>query len=248
MGMHAPRRTEDQTRRIRDLLRASIVAGDYASNVLPSEEELRAEFDAPRACIREALLLLQDEGMVDRVRGQGTFLHGGRTWYSMRELHGVEDPQEDSIWSGRMQTTLIDWSTVPAMPPVARLLAVDDGEPVLRIDYVALLDGVSTGYATNYMAEPEAARVSPEMIENDFYAMLTRAGIEVGRSTFHIETALADHQDAQILDIVAGEPVMVLEEVVYDGADRPFDVAFCRTRRQTALFSRESLSTAVPGA
>jgi GntR family transcriptional regulator len=142
-----------------------------------------------------------------------------------------------------METTVIDWSTVPAVPPVARLLGIEEGAPVLRIDYIARLEGATTGYATNYLVAPEADLVAPEMIANDFYAMLTRAGITVGRSTFQIETALADDQDAQVLGVVVGEPVMVLEEVVYDLDDRPFDVAFCRARRQTALFSREGRPT-----
>jgi GntR family transcriptional regulator len=243
MSMHAPRRIEDQTRRIRDLLRASVVAGVYPSGVLPSEEELRAEFQAPRACIREALVLLQDEGLVTRVRGQGTFVSGARTWSSLREMHGVVDPDEDSMWSGLMQSRLLDWAEVAATPPVARLLGIGEGETVLRVDYVGLLGGEPTGYATNYLVFPEAARLAPDMIAVDFYDMLHRGGIGIGRSTFLIETALADEQDAEILGVAVGEPVMVLEEVVYDLDDRPFDVAFCRARRQTALFSREGGSS-----
>ncbi|MFF0344804.1 GntR family transcriptional regulator [Kribbella sp. NPDC004875] len=247
MVFRAPRRVADQTRRIHDLLRASIIAEEFGYGSLPSEEELRAEFDAPRACVREALTLLEHEGLIVRVRGRGTFVASGRVWTSLREMHGIVQPTDDSIWHGRMRTQVLDWSEVPLSPPVARLLGRVAGDPVLRIDYVAVLDGAAIGGATNYVRFPEAGNLERSMLRVDFYEMLRLGGIAVARSTFRIDTGQADEHDTELFDVDPGAPMLVFEQIIYDDNDTPVDVAFCRTcASRTTLFSRAGIP-AEPG-
>lgn len=247
MMFRAPRRVADQTRRIRDLLRAGIIAEEFGHGPLPSEEELRAEFTAPRACVRNALALLEHEGLIVRVRGRGTFVASGRVWTSLREMHGVEPPTDDSIWHGRMRTQVLDWSEMPATPPVARLLGGDAGEPVLRIDYVAVLDDATIGGATNYVRFPEAGNLDRSMLRVDFYEMLRLGGIAVARSTFRIDTGQADEHDTELFGVEPGAPMLVFEQIIYDDNDSPVDVAFCRTcGGRTTLFSRAG-APAEPG-
>lgn len=50
-----------------------IVSGRYSINAsLPTESELRAEFDASRFTVREALRRLVDQGMAQRRQGSGS--------------------------------------------------------------------------------------------------------------------------------------------------------------------------------
>ena len=239
-----PRRTEDLTRRIRDLLRADIIAEAFPGNVLPTEEELRVEFDAPRACVRDALALLQDEGLVTRVRGQGTFVTRGRIWQSLRETHGVEEPADGSIWGGRMTTRVTDWSDVPATPPVARMLRIDVGTPVLRIDYTAYLGDTVIGQATNHLTYPEAGRVTPDMMRIDFYAMLRSGGVRAGESIVLLETGVADEHDAALLGIDVGDAVLVMEQTILDRDGRPIDAAFIRGSAASSTFFSRAGGTA----
>jgi len=243
-----PRRTEDLTRRIRDLLRAEVIAGSFPGNMLPTEEELRAEFDAPRACVRDALALLQEEGLVTRVRGQGTFVTRGRILQSLHETHGVNEPAADSIWGGRMTARIIDWSDVSATPPVARMLQVEAGTRVLRIDYTAYLGDTVIGQATNHLTYPEAGRLAPDMMSVDFYAMLRNGGVQVGESVVLLETGAADEHDAAMLDIAVGDPVLAMEQTILDLDGRPVDAAFVRgPATSSTFFSRARGSVAERG-
>lgn len=239
MAFQTPRRTADLTRRVRDLLRAEIVAEGFPGGVLPTEEELRAEFDAPRACIRDALTMLQDEGLVARVRGQGTFVTTGWVRHDLREMHGTNGYDEASIWNSRMNTRILDWSDVPATPPVARMLEVPVGTPVLRIDYVARLGDLAIGIATNHLTYPVAARLSPEDMRVDFYALLRRAGVELGESVVQMDGTFADEYDAEVLGIPVGAPILAMEQTIFDPSGRPIDCAFIRTSgRRSTFFSR----------
>lgn len=247
-SLQPPRRMADQTRRLRDLLRAEIVSGAWPDGMLPSEDELRATFAAPRAAVRDALNLLQDEGLVTRVRGQGTFVTGGRIQQDMHEMHGVAEAAEGSIWRDRMSTRILEWGDVPAPPPVARALGIDAGTIVLRIDYAALLGDDVLGYATNYLVYPQAEGLRPEMMRVDFYALLRRASVAIGESVFRMDASVADPFDAEILGVAVGDPVLVMEQVINDVSGRPIDVAYVRGNSRNSLWiSRVSRDRAESG-
>lgn len=242
-----PRRAEDQTRRVRDLLRAEIVGGEFDGRQLPSEEDLRVEFGAPRASVRQALDLLQDEGLIERVRGQGTFVVGLHIKHTLSEVHGVQEPAEDSLWNGQMRAALVDWRDVPAPPPVARMLQIPEGTTVLRIDYIAYLDDVAFGGATNYLVYPEAASLRPEMFRDDFYGLLRRGGIQLEESVFRLDATIADEYDVEQFGVRLGDPMSMLE-MLYSIDGRPVDAAFARScGAKATFFSRASHSSAERG-
>ena len=57
-------------------LRGAIEDGSYGHNQrLPAERDLAAHYGASRSTVREALRLLEDEGLVVRKVGSGTFVH-----------------------------------------------------------------------------------------------------------------------------------------------------------------------------
>ena len=65
---------------VADTLRREIAEGIFQDGqTLMTEEELRMRFDVSRQTIRQAISLLEDDGLVDRRRGSGTYVrHGPR--------------------------------------------------------------------------------------------------------------------------------------------------------------------------
>ena len=65
---------------VADILRREIAEGVFRDGqTLMTEEELRVRFDVSRQTIRQAIALLEDDGLVDRRRGSGTYVrHGPR--------------------------------------------------------------------------------------------------------------------------------------------------------------------------
>lgn len=65
---------------VADILRKEIAEGVFRDGqTLMTEEELRVRFDVSRQTIRQAIALLEDDGLVDRRRGSGTYVrHGPR--------------------------------------------------------------------------------------------------------------------------------------------------------------------------
>ena len=65
---------------VADALRREIAAGVFRDGqALMTEEELRLRFGVSRQTVRQAISLLEDDGLVDRRRGSGTYVrHGPR--------------------------------------------------------------------------------------------------------------------------------------------------------------------------
>jgi len=60
---------------IETILRRKILSGEFESGTyLPSESALRKEFDVSRITIRQALSLLEQDGLIIRRRGKGTLI------------------------------------------------------------------------------------------------------------------------------------------------------------------------------
>jgi GntR family transcriptional regulator len=229
----------DDARRVRDLLRSDLTRGAYAGRRLPSEERLMAEFGVGRAAVREALSLLRAEGMVDRVQGIGTVDVHHTVVQQLPEVHGVVPIEPGSIWAGQMRVVVLDWSEVALPAMAAEHLDADPGSPCLRIDYVAVLDTMPLGVATNYMRWPEAGALDRSMFRTDWYALLHSAGVTIAETTWLMEASLADEHDAGLLAIAVGAPVMVAEQVIYGEDGAAFDFAVVRARGdRTAYFSR----------
>lgn len=73
-------REEPKYLRIANVLRSEIADNIYQDgDTLPTEEQIRRRFAVSRQTVRQAMALLDDDGLVERRRGSGTFVrHGAR--------------------------------------------------------------------------------------------------------------------------------------------------------------------------
>ncbi|QSN63506.1 MULTISPECIES: GntR family transcriptional regulator [unclassified Caballeronia] len=105
-------------RQIKDTLRERILDGTYAPHShMPSEHELCAMLGVSRITVWQALGDLQKEGLLFRLRGNGTFVSKPKAFQNVPLGHA-----DVSI-----EATLAD-------EDIAGALRVEDGSPVLRIE------------------------------------------------------------------------------------------------------------------
>jgi GntR family transcriptional regulator len=230
-----------EVRRLRDMLRGAVQDGWYPGGQLPSEAELMASHQASRATVRAALALLRAEGLIERTQGIGTHAVVKPVKTSLPEAHGVIKPARDSMFNQRMRPRELDRSVVPAPRTVAERLGVAAGTPCLRLEYVALHEEEPVAIATNYVLFPEAERLRDTPFVSDWYRLLGDAGVELSDSEFVFGCELADAPLASVLGIREGSPLISMEQLIYDGHGRPFDLAFIHTRGERFRFvSRET--------
>ncbi|GJF04641.1 hypothetical protein PSD17_35950 [Pseudonocardia sp. D17] len=220
------RRGED-VRRLRDLLRAALLAHRFPEGALPSETDLMSAYGATRAAVREALAMLRSEGLIERLPGVGTHVMADPPRTEMDEALGVT---RGPMYAVTTPPRVLDRSTVPAPVTLAEALGVEPGTPVLRLEYVAMTEGLPSAVATNYVVHPEAQRLLATSFHGHWYQLMADAGVVLGESEFVIDCVPADAGTAELLGLAAGAPLLAVEQTITDPGGRVIDVAFLRIR------------------
>ncbi len=192
-------------------------------------------YSSPRQTVRDALGLLRDEGLIDRLQGTGTFVVIRREAMPLLEAQGVNGNLH------RLVVRELRREVVPLPPPVARKLEQEPGAPGLLVDYLIFGEGQPWSLGTNYVRFPQAEALRDIPLHWHWYELLERAGLTIGSSSFLIEAMVADESVAMHLECSPGSPVLAFEQVIRDEEGIPFDVAFGRSRGDRfALFSEAS--------
>lgn len=221
---HRDEGRSDATRRLRDLLRSAVLAGKYRDG-MPTEGALMVAHHATRGVVRGALELLRHEGIVDRVRGQGTFVVTERGANNLVEAHGVRPPSPTGMLGDAAYMAMIDRREIALPEQIADRLRAPAGAPCLRLEYLAVHRGRVVGIATNYLLFPEAEEMATCALAPTFYGTLENAGIAVGGSEFLISAVNADELTAPLLGVNTGAALICLEQVIVDDDGRPYDFA-----------------------
>lgn len=202
-------------REIADDLREQL-GGDAgtAGRMLASESELSASYNVSRVTIRKALELLRGEGRVDARQGYGWFAVGEPVRQTLGHLATIEAQLEAE--GRRSERRIVDFAFVDAPVPVRAVLGA---EKVLKVRRVNLADGVPFARVTVWCPEHLGTDVSRSQVrERSFYELLP---VTLGGATQTIGADAADADDAELLGVPVGSPVLKCERVTSDVDARP---------------------------
>ncbi|NIJ11934.1 GntR family transcriptional regulator [Saccharomonospora amisosensis] len=217
-------------RRIRDVLRARILAGVYGAEPLPSESQLAADFNASRNIVREVLTLLRGEGLVDRIPGSGTFVVSEKVVHGLDRLRGLAESFDSG--GDRLVNRVLWAERVPATAIVAERLGLRPGEEVVALERVRSLDGEPLSLDASYLpADIGGPLLELDLVRNDVFCLIERElGLPLGAASVRIEAVAADVVVADLLDVADGSPLLFVERLTHSHAGRPVDLEFLRYR------------------
>jgi GntR family transcriptional regulator len=204
-----------RTIRYRDIaadLRTRVEGGEFtAGRLLPSESELSATYSASRVTIRKALEDLRSEGLVDSRQGFGWFVAGPTVRQPLAHLATIEAQLEAE---GRVShRQILDFAFVR---PPARVRAVLGVDKALKVTRVNLADGEPFARVTVWCPEELGAELSRAQVqERSFYELLP---VTFGGATQTIGADAASAEDAELLQIPVGSPVLVCERTTADAS------------------------------
>jgi len=192
---------------IADELRRRVRSGDFErTGVLPSESELSLQFEASRVTVRRALEVLRLEGLVDSRQGFGWIVSAEPL---RQELHRLDTMDERLSAAGvRSERRILSFGFVPAPARVRELL----GErSVLEVRRLSLADGVPFARVTVWCPEDLGSALSRDDVERASF--LEQLPVRLGGATQMIGAALVGDDDAALLAVPVGSPVLVAERV-----------------------------------
>jgi GntR family transcriptional regulator len=202
-------------REIADAIARRVDDGEFAAGrLLPSEAALSAEYGASRVTVRRALELLRDEGRLDARQGFGWFVAGVPIRQSLGRLATLEEQLTSS--GIRPERRILDFAFVPAEGRVRELL---DSAQVLRVRRLNLADGEPFAIVTVWCPASVGEHLSRADVERSpFYELLP---MPLGGATQTIAADAAQPDEAELLGIPVGSPVLRCERVTSTDGGRP---------------------------
>ncbi len=190
---------------------------------LPSEPKLAAELGVSRATVRDALRALEQEGLVRRVQGSGTFVAHPRVPNSLDMNFGVTA----AIRQGGMRPGVEQarhW-VEPAAANESERLALGPGEDVLVIDRVRTADGRPVVVSRDVLPH-KLLRGRDDVIDallaGSVYAVLEdEFGITIQYGIASFCPVRAEHSLADRLRVEPGELLFYLWQVDYAESGDP---------------------------
>ena len=201
-------------RRIEQILRERITAlrpGDR----LPSDTELVAEFGVSRMTARSAMQRLAEEGLVARQPGRGSFVAAPS---AHRRADRLMTFTREMARRGRTPSSrLLARAIRPSTRREAAALDLPAGEPIVEIRRIRLADSEPIALESAILVGSCAGAVMTADLERgSLHEAIARGGHTLRRGTGTVTAAAATAEDARLLDIRRGDPLLVERRVIAD--------------------------------
>lgn len=227
------------SRRVRQLILASIRAGILDIHEQLVEEELMSLFNSSRGSVREALNELRKAGYVVRKPRFGTRVNRLQVGIELTEITAVDDKT--------ISLTVLEQAMVPSFPLIRARLRTEE-ETVRMVENTFSVDGEVIGlrcayFSPRYGADPTAfmgVPVAMQPIFQDFF------GVERGPAKVTLGVEHCDERTARILGVNPGE-TLLSREILYTTADHaPVQIVFDVFLANRVRFEAETCSWGMP--
>lgn len=217
--------TTPRYRQLADIIRGAIEQGQLADNqALPPERELAERYEVSRDTVRKAVRYLEERGVIYSDHGRGTFVAPALVRRMSRFIDGFsQDTQQRGGVAGQR---ILAVETVAASMGVAGLLGVEPGHALTRVRRVRLIDGEPVGVHDAYFPLRRGARLERAEIEQSqsLYKLLTdKFGFAPAEAVENLCAAAADAEDARLLGVAEGAPVLMCERITLSERREPIE-------------------------
>jgi DNA-binding GntR family transcriptional regulator len=199
---------------IADDLRARVLTGELAAGAqLPSEPELARRMYVSRSSLRAAIAVLEEEGLVRRVHGSGTYVND-------RPRLRDDISRNLSVTAmiaatGRVPGALLTEARLePAPPDVAAAFGLPVGAQLSALRRVRTADGQpvvdTTDWCRPELLQPETMADPPN---GSVYHALAQRGLTIHHGVATMHPRVADKRIAARLEVPKGSLLLTLFQV-----------------------------------
>lgn len=233
-----PRSDRPLALQLADLLRAEIQEGHRRpGSQLPTESEFQAAYGVSRTTTRAALATLVAEGLVVTRKGFGSYVRNRLPLRRVSSTHrhashrdsGKPESDTEAMAQGQAPSRrmlMIGRGPVPV--DIAGWLGVPAGDEVVIRKRLQLLDEVPAVISASYypLWVAEGTRLeSPKALPEGPDSLIERLGHQFARGMELLRVRMPDPEEARLLELDPGVPVVRMLHIDYDPDGRTLQVA-----------------------
>ncbi len=208
-----------------------------AGDALLPERKLAELCQLSVGTVKRAMLELVHQGKLYRRQGSGTYVAGpsftrqNRRYYLFLRDFGAE--------ASPNAVTLHSVNRVPAAPEMAAHLQLSAGEELFEVVRLFAEDGAACVLGRSYFSASRFARldaVPRKRFENVplFLILEDDYNVSSGKADELFGVAAAREEDAELLAVPVGAPLLLIQSLVYTSGGQPFEYrrSLCRTDKK----------------
>ncbi len=213
------------------LLRAIRSERFHPGEQIGTERGLAEQLGIGRTILRQAIELLEQEGLVRKSIGRtgGLYFHDGRIQRHINTVQGVPDMvrQQGSV----VRTTVLRSELATAYPDERRALRLGEDDRVMQVRRLREVDGVPWSLDESTLPAARFPGLLARDLSQSLYLTLSHDfGLELDHADETIEAVPADAEQAALLHIEVGATLLGIRRIAYDVAGVPIEFAYDRFR------------------
>ncbi|MER6320435.1 GntR family transcriptional regulator [Streptomyces sp. NPDC001581] len=222
-------------RRIADALRTAIQSGEYGpGDRLPGENDLMATYEVARMTARQALGVLQNEGLAEARKGAGVFVRAFRPLRrrGIQRLAHEQWGAGRSIWSTdtedrELVVDQIEVREEEANNRISDALGIPPGTQVWTRSRRFVLDGKPVLFAMSYLPSDVVADSAITQVDTGpggTYARLAELGHGPVHFREEIRSRMPSADEAERLSLSMGTPVIQIARTAFADGGRAVEL------------------------
>jgi GntR family transcriptional regulator len=192
--------------------------------VLPPERVLCAQFGISRMTLRQAMSLLDREGLINSRQGVGTVVTHSRLRKQQQEMHSFSE--QIRARGGHPESRLISLELAIPTPPVRNFFELHGQQKVYEVQRVRLNDGAPLAWELARIPEllcPGLDRF--DLARSSLYEILEQSyGLRPETCNEEISAEIPSSQQRKLLSLPARTAVLVINRKTYMGDGRPLEL------------------------
>ncbi len=196
----------------RNLSAGTLTAGE----LLPSEAEFCRAFNVSRSTVRQAIGILESEGLVVRRQGRGTFVAAPKVRRRTENVYSFTN--EISAMGMTPSSTLIEFNVITPTPDIVKVLELKAAdERVYRFTRIRNVNGEPLILETSFYRCALYPNLTRELLQtHSFYSLLYDVGVVPSHAVDSYEAVVIGRAEGELLHCKPGSCGFSVQRRTYD--------------------------------
>lgn len=188
---------------------------------IPAERQLAVKFGVSRMTLRQAIKTLEEEGILERRLGSGTYVASQKV---QEKMSGIMSFTEITRANGQRPSSKLILYQIgkPSLSEKEKLKLKSDAD-VLRMERIRYADQVPICHEIVTIPYDLVKQNSKEEISSHLYETLEKNGYQIGKVTEHISASISNENEARLLNVKKGIALITRRQVTELSDGQPFE-------------------------